>query len=121
MHINTKFISDTTDSFYESLPKTKKMCKAATFEAKNNFYKKKIYQKIYALRYLPAYYFEYCLLAKELRSRLKNKNIKYVKVLSLGCGLSPDYYALKHNLRGIKFDYTGYDLVSELCPNLVYE
>lgn len=87
------------------------------FEKENNWceisdkidYTNPKYQLLYALRYIPAYYFEYCVLASKLKQRLRNLKINYVEILSLGCGLSPDYFALHHNMDGIKFKYTGYD------------
>jgi hypothetical protein len=110
MEINSEFIDELVGSFHDELLLDGDWCRAADFDPTNNFYKKKIYQKIYALRYLPAYYFEYCVLANELYKRIDDEYIS-LNVASFGCGLAPDYYALRDNLGDIHFNYLGYDSV----------
>ncbi|OAI11754.1 hypothetical protein A1507_19695 [Methylomonas koyamae] len=118
MIVNSNFIRELVNSFHNNLLCHNDWCEAANFEPTNDFYKKKIYQKIYALRYLPAYYFEYCVLANELYNRIKNDYI-FINVASFGCGLAPDYYALKDNLRNINFTYIGYDAVEWSTKHLM--
>jgi len=86
------------------------LCLAAKTELNLDAYNRKAFQELYALRYIPAYYFEYCALANELDSRLRKK-FSNINVVSLGCGLCPDYYALMGNLVRCAFNYTGYDVI----------
>lgn len=121
MKIDRDFIHEIVNNFYESIMLDGNLCDYSHFSPDNENYDDEIYQKIYALKYIPAYYFEYCVLAGKLSRRLKNKNIRKVEISSLGCGLHPDYFALLHNLNEINFDYHGYDICNwetrDLLPN----
>lgn len=110
MNIDRNFIEQVVDSFHDALTARDDLCKTCQAEYHIEFYKKKAYQELYALRFLPAYYFEYCVLAEELYNRVKD-DYEHLKILSLGCGLSPDYYAFNDNLGSIGFTYVGYDAV----------
>lgn len=111
MRVSRKFIEDTVMSYHASFSADKNWCNISALAPVNTSYAKRKYQKIYALRFIPAYYFEYCALASLLRSRLNALKIKDVKIASFGCGLCPDYYALEENLLGIDFEYVGFDRV----------
>jgi hypothetical protein len=109
MRISRDFIHETVMSYHNSFMTDANWCKIATLAPVNDSYLIRKYQKLYALRFVPAYYFEYCVLASELRLRLKTLNIDSVNIASFGCGLSPDYYALEENLYDISFEYVGFD------------
>ncbi|MGE1174807.1 hypothetical protein [Pseudomonas sp. BW7P1] len=111
MKVSRDFIDEMVMSYHESFVKGKNWCKIATLAPVNESYKYLSYQKLYALRFIPAYYFEYCALADELCTRLNELKVKSVTVASLGCGLCPDYYALNDNMKGVEFDYVGFDRV----------
>ncbi|MFZ2161895.1 MAG: hypothetical protein WAW02_06720 [Sideroxyarcus sp.] len=110
MNINQAFIVEVVDNFYGVLSARKDLCKISRSEHTVEFYKKHAYQELYALRFIPAYYFEYCVLAEELYGHVKG-NYTQLNIASFGCGLSPDYYALRDNLNEVKFTYRGYDAV----------
>lgn len=107
MIINSEFINETVNNFYDSFKNEENWCSVSGLNPNIDIYGNHKYQKLYALKYIPAYYFEYCILANKLNGRIKNKNHK-IKVISMGCGLCPDYYALVHNLE-CEFEYHGYD------------
>lgn len=109
MIIRTDFIHDIVNRFHDSVLEDGDLCKYAESTPENANYADITYQKIYALRYLPAYYFEYAILANLLNARLHKNRINTVNIASMGCGLLPDYYALQHNLIDINFSYHGYD------------
>lgn len=111
MNINKDFIDQVVNSFHGELTARPDLCKTCQAEYSMNFYQRKAYQELYALRFLPAYYFEYCALARMLHERAKKYNYEHLKIISLGCGLSPDYYAFRDNLPPIEFTYYGYDAV----------
>ncbi|MET5962915.1 hypothetical protein [Citrobacter amalonaticus] len=110
MNIDQDFIRTTVLSFHRSLMRNGFLCDHSEFLPLNDNYDDEVYQKIYALKYLPAYYFEYCILANLLLKRLNNNNVTDINIASMGCGLYPDYFALLHNLTGINFNYYGYDV-----------
>lgn len=110
MIVDRSFVKEVVDNFHTAITSREELCKIARSEHKLEFYKKKAYQELYALRFIPAYYFEYCVLADQLHDRVK-KDYKGLNIASFGCGLSPDYYALRDNLDGIKFTYTGFDAI----------
>jgi hypothetical protein len=119
MNINPNFINTVLDNFYNALHEDQDgWCRIAHFDADNNYYADATYQKVYALRYLPAYYFEFCYLASWLNSRIDG--YRHLNIASLGCGLSPDYYALKDNLE-IDFRYSGFDVANWSVRNLMPE
>ncbi|QMD24103.1 hypothetical protein HVZ46_05945 [Citrobacter freundii] len=109
MKIDRDFIHEIVNNFHGSIMLDGDLCDYSHFSPDNENYDDKIYQKIYALKYIPAYYFEYCVLAWELSERLMKNDIKNINISSFGCGLHPDYFALLHNLKNVKFDYHGYD------------
>ena len=94
--------------FRNSLMTEENWCHVAEMNPSNSSYSGETYQKVYALRYLPAYYFEYCFLSDKLRKRI-SREYTLINIASLGCGLCPDYYAFRDNLHGIAFSYVGYD------------
>lgn len=109
MEYNDGFIDKLLSSFHNSfMGDYDSWCDIARFEPSGSHYADERYQKVYALRYFPAYYLEYCILANRLRERVEGR-YDYLRVSSFGCGLAPDYYALRDNLRDIAFDYQGYD------------
>lgn len=110
MNIDQDFIRTTVLSFHRSLMRDGFLCDHSNLLPLNGNYDDEIYQKIYALKYLPAYYFEYCILANALLKRLNKNNTTDINIASMGCGLYPDYFALLHNLTGINFNYYGYDV-----------
>ncbi|MFA9593285.1 hypothetical protein [Citrobacter telavivensis] len=110
MNIDQDFIRTTVLSFHRSLMRDGFLCDHSELLPLNGNYDDEVYQKIYALKYLPAYYFEYCILANSLQKRLSKNNVTDVNIASMGCGLYPDYFALLHNLDGINFNYYGYDV-----------
>ncbi len=110
MNIERDFIHEVVNNFYDSIMQDGDLCGYSEASPVNGNYDDEIYQKIYALKYLPAYYFEYCVLASELAERLEEKGVDEINVSSFGCGLYPDYFALMHNLQDIEFDYSGYDI-----------
>lgn len=109
MVVSWQFINKMVMSYHASFMGDNDWCSIATLPPVNGSYFIQKYQKLYALRFLPAYYFEYCALADALRLRLGSRNISSVNVASFGCGLAPDYYALKDNLQGVSFTYVGID------------
>lgn len=110
MFVDQNFISDVVNNFHDVITARPDLCLAAKSELNLDAYKRKAFQELYALRYIPAYYFEYCVLANELNDRIANRN-QPINVFSLGCGLSPDYYALRDNLDKCNFNYFGLDVV----------
>ena len=110
MNIDQDFIRTTVHSFHRSLMRDGFLCDHSELSPLNGNYDDEVYQKIYALKYLPAYYFEYCILANTLLKRLNKNSITDINIASMGCGLYPDYFALLHNLAGINFNYYGYDV-----------
>lgn len=110
MNVNQQFILDVVGNFHKALSERADLCKDCRSEFNVGFYKKKAYQELYGARYIPAYYFEYCVLASLLYERVRER-YRHLNVTSLGCGLSPDYYALEDNLEEVAFSYTGYDQV----------
>lgn len=120
--IEKDFIRELIEKFYSSLMKDGDLCRHTTTTPVNDQYSDTIYQKIYTLRYYPAYYFEYSELAHTLYLSLFNKKYNSINIASLGCGLYPDYFALKHNLKNIDFHYDGYDCCEwstrSLLPNI---
>ncbi|EGR1166664.1 hypothetical protein BWI04_RS03530 [Vibrio parahaemolyticus] len=122
MIINRNFIDQLLEAFYESFNNEKDWCEVSGLNPDIEIYGKHKYQKLYALKYLPAYYFEYCILASKLYTRLCKNEQDNISVASLGCGLSPDYYALQHNLMDKNFTYHGYDAyewkMQELMPQV---
>lgn len=109
MEYNAEFIEELLGSFHGSfMGDYDEWCKIAKHEPSGNHYGNEKYQKLYALRYFPAYYLEYCFLASSLRRRVDG-HYDYLKIYSFGCGLAPDYYALRDNLGDIAFDYQGFD------------
>lgn len=120
MVINSKFIQDTITEFHNSFMQDSNWCKISAYAPENETYLNRKYQKIYALRFIPAYYFEYSALAASLNKRLQKLDIKKINIASFGCGLAPDYYALRDNLDIATFNYTGFDCAKwstqELMP-----
>ncbi|KNC91732.1 hypothetical protein GM31_01685 [Trabulsiella odontotermitis] len=110
MNVERGFIHEVVNTFYDSIMTDGDLCDYSDSSPENGNYDDAVYQKLYALKYLPAYYFEYCILASELYKRLKINDIDEIVVSSFGCGLYPDYFALMHNLEEIDFDYYGYDI-----------
>lgn len=110
MNINRDFINQFVLSFHDSIMEDGQLCEFSDTLPENGSYDNVTYQKIYALRFIPAYYFEYCILAEELKNRLLPDGPNAINIASFGCGLYPDYYALSHNMDGINFHYTGYDV-----------
>lgn len=110
MNIDRQFIESVVNSFHTEISARNNLCQVARSELTVEFYKKHVYQELYALRYIPAYYFEYCVLVDELKKRL-SKNRGELNIISFGCGLSPDYYAFRDNLPSGSFRYTGFDSV----------
>lgn len=108
MIVNGAFIEDVVNSFHKQITARKNLCATCRTEHNLEFYRQHAYQELYALRYLPAYYFEYCVLANLLYRRVQG-DYDSLNIASLGCGLSPDYYAFKDNLKTIDFSYLGYD------------
>ncbi|MDF9616424.1 hypothetical protein P5705_02095 [Pseudomonas entomophila] len=109
MIYNAEFVNELLGNFHASFLKNKdKWCTISQVGPEGNAYKKKMYQKLYTLRFFPAYYLEYCLLASELKQRLPT-DCKSIQVASFGCGICPDYYALRDNLGDVEFDYYGFD------------
>ncbi|MDG2632745.1 hypothetical protein P7M35_23185 [Vibrio parahaemolyticus] len=109
INIHPEFLNELVKNFAKNLTNDDALCNLSGFTPENANYSNLEYQKLYALKYLPAYYFEYSVLAKNLNDRLKQLKLDKVKVLSLGCGLIPDYYALEHNLSCVEFEYYGVD------------
>lgn len=109
INIQSEFLNELVKNFAKKLTNDDTLCDLSDFTPENANYSNLEYQKLYALKYLPAYYFEYSVLAKNLNNRLKQSNLDKVNVLSLGCGLIPDYYALEHNLSCVAFEYHGID------------
>lgn len=109
--VSKNVIQSITTSFKESLEKDSDWCEVSKTSPQNADYGKPLYQKVYAMRYIPAYYFEYCILSSQLNRRAKKYGYEHLEIASLGCGLAPDYYALKGNLIDITFNYSGYDAV----------
>jgi hypothetical protein len=118
MNVERNFISDVVRSFYSSLKKDGKLCGISGVVPAVDVYGKHAYQKLYALKYIPAYYFEYCALAHDLDNRIHAYGYGHVKVVSFGCGLAPDYYALMHNLT-CNFEFHGYDAYQWKQRNLM--
>jgi hypothetical protein len=118
MNVDKNFINDVVRSFYSSLKQDGKLCEISGVVPDVNVYGKHAYQKLYALKYIPAYYFEYCVLAHALNNRVRNDGYGNMKVVSFGCGLAPDYYALTHNLT-CNFEYYGYDAYQWTQRNLM--
>ncbi|HEM6743164.1 TPA: hypothetical protein ACHFX9_002998 [Citrobacter farmeri] len=110
MNIDRDFIHDVVYNFHASIMQDGELCDYSDISPVNENYDDAIYQKIYALKYIPAYYFEYCILANKLSERLALKKTKHVEIASFGCGLYPDYFALLHNLDDIDFEYYGFDI-----------
>lgn len=110
MKINRSLISEIVDNFFDAINSREDLCKISRSEHTLEFYKQHAYQELYALRFLPAYYFEYCVLAEKLYGRVR-QNYSHLNIASFGCGLSPDYYALRDNLHKVTFSYTGFDAV----------
>ena len=119
MVIEKNFIKNIVDSFYASIISDEHRCDAASMEPINDSYNNETYQKVYALKYLPAYYFEYCKLADLLKYKCFFNEYTSINIASIGCGLSPDYYALLNNLQGITFSYIGFDATSWKMQDLM--
>ena len=119
MTIDSDFIENVLSNFYSSFCSEKDWCTVSESNPHINFYGKPAYQKLYALKYIPAYYFEYCILAEKLNDRLKKNDIDTVSIASFGCGLTPCYYALLHNLDDVDFIYHGYDAYEWNTRNLM--
>lgn len=110
MNYDGNFVVSLLDSFHVSFEENRSTwCEISGTSPEGHNYKRWSYQKLYTLRYFPAYYLEYCVLAEELNDRLKNHQQK-ITVASFGCGICADYFALQDNLEGIAFDYVGYDI-----------
>lgn len=110
MNVSSNFINEVVVSFFNDLNENGFRCDRCQSNFSISSYKSPAYQKLYALRYLPAYYFEYCVLASRLNERVRG-DYDNLNIVSFGCGLSPDYYALKDNLNEVNFSYTGIDAV----------
>lgn len=109
MNYNSGFVNELLANFHSSFMEDKnRWCKISDLDPAGDNYRKKSYQKLYVLRYFPAYYLEYCILAEALRKRL-GRDCDRIKISSFGCGVCIDYFALRDNLSGVEFDYTGYD------------
>ncbi|UYP83239.1 hypothetical protein jpw_03335 [Pseudomonas asiatica] len=122
MNYNSGFVNEVLANFHASFLGDKdRWCAIAGLGPEGDTYRKRAYQKLYVLRYFPAYYLEYCILAEALRRRL-GSDCQGIKVASFGCGICTDYFALKDNLNGIPFEYDGYDRcewsTQELIPKL---
>jgi hypothetical protein len=122
MIINREFIFNVIENFHRSIVNEDDLCSCADASPDNQYYFNEAYQKIYALRYYPAYYFEYADLAEKFLFRLRRSGYKNTNIASFGCGLYPDYFALQHNLTDIEFHYDGYDCCEwetrKLLPNI---
>lgn len=122
MIINRNFIDHLLEAFHGAFVEEDNWCEVSGLNPDIEIYGKHKYQKLYALKYLPAYYFEYCVLASKLHMRLCKNDQDDISIASLGCGLSPDYYALLHNLTDKNFTYHGYDAyewkMKELMPEV---
>ena len=121
MNYNSDFVNEVLANFHASFLEDKdRWCNIANIGPEGDNYRKKSYQKLYILRYFPAYYLEYCILAEALRRRL-GSDCSGVKIASLGCGICSDYFALRDNLTGIPFQYVGYDRCEWSTQNLIPE
>lgn len=109
MNINTELIKSSNEKLLAKLEELGDICNISDYKPDNGKYENKKYQYIYALRYLTAYYFEYCEMAHYFNEIIKNLKDFTPSILSLGCGLGQDYIALLNNLK--KFKYSGYDVV----------
>lgn len=108
MHINRDFIHNVIDAFYNIKPHGSDLCAAARAAYDQQLYGDLNSQIVYALRFIPAYYFEYCAMVADLNARVRD--FAALSVASFGCGLCPDYYALRDNLN-IPFRYVGFDSI----------
>lgn len=109
MNYNSEFVNELLGNFYASFMESEShWCDISHLDPEGDNYKFKTYQRLYTLRYFPAYYLEYCILAEALQKRLGN-NYTGVKIASFGCGICTDYFALRDNLTKVSFEYVGYD------------
>lgn len=108
MIINGNFIQEVVSRIHANIS-NQSLCSYANWTPLNGNYSDSTYQGIYALRYLPAYYFEYAVLANILSCRIRQGEYDSLNIASFGCGLYPDYFALEHNLTHTHFTYVGYD------------
>jgi len=108
MNIDSNFIFNVVSRIHGHL-QSQNLCPYASWTPGNANYSDGNYQGIYAVRYLPAYYFEYAILAEILHTRVIAGQYTALNIASFGCGLYPDYFALEHNFTAVPFNYTGYD------------
>lgn len=109
MQVDSQFIDQVTTSFSNAFRLDyNTWCSLAGATPINMHYGTQAYQKLYALKYIPAYYFEYCYLAELFHKRINGK-LTEITIASLGCGLAPDYYALRDNLHNINMNYVGFE------------
>ena len=112
MNINTKLIESSHKKLLAKLKELDDICNISDYKPDNGKYDNENYQYIYALRYLTAYYFEYCEMAHYFNEIVKDLKDFTPSILSLGCGLGQDYIALLNNLICLEeFKYSGYDVV----------
>lgn len=91
MGVNKEFIAATIKNIYESSGcdiENELSCCSYSDVSLNSNYNDFFRQKLYVLKYFPAYYFEYCILVNELKERIKKAD---VSVVSLGCGAMLDF------------------------------
>ncbi|WP_252090849.1 hypothetical protein [Pseudomonas sp. MWU13-3659] len=109
MKYDSQFVDRVLERFHKSFNRSAhRWCEFSHDGLRAQAYRSTIYQKLYVLRYFPAYYLEYCILASLLKRRLGDA-YSSVQIASFGCGVCPDFHALKANLEGLDFDYIGYD------------
>lgn len=95
------------------------LCDARYMKPINENYPNVAYQVVYGARYLYAYYVEYYEMASLLADHLAGK-ARELDIVSIGCGLCPDYYALLHAFNGtLSFNYRGYDAVAWKARDLL--
>lgn len=99
--------------------KVEDLCQFSSIRPSFGAYNNALYQKIYTYRFFRAYFLEYKLLTGLFyNDYLLPNDIKEIKVLSLGCGVGVDYYAMTEVFEGIAFTYTGIDINSWDVPFL---
>lgn len=108
-------MNDIFVDFQEDLEREKYFCELKKFTFIGNElpnYQKKLHQRFYLLKYLPAYFTEYYYIYNEI---LKADFLREYSILSLGCGCGIDLWGFKYaeQKRGTRTDlsYKGIDEV----------